>query len=505
MRRMRVVGLVVTVLGIVALVIVVMVPVRGAQESGVTAPPDAGSATKSAIQGLKEVNYYPSANGWAYMWSHFDPVVIDRDFGRIRAMGANTVRVIVQPDVFGYPVVHPVMAARLAEVIQLAGKHSLRVQLTLFDEWNHYTDIRGSKEWASSLLSRYRGDSRIAVVELRNEINPQAPAEIAWAAEMLPYLSVVMPGTLRTVSVASVSPKIFALLVSELRNSSPDFWDYHYYGPAWKAYSSLTQIAALAAPRPLFVGETGYSTAGTAGDQAALEQAQAAYYRVVFTAAAALGLPCPAPWILNDFSPDAIPPGRTADTPAEYGFGLYRADGTPKAAVAVIKAAFTGKLDDFIDGSFQDESLPDGKTVAGTWQVSDLSQAVFGISHSVAYQASASAEISDSEIGSPGQFAFMYTVPVQPVHAGVIWTASAWARGTDTSGTARVALQWLDGSGHYIGQAPSASLPLGDSTWTRLTVAARVPVKAAAVLVLLETKDDQGTAWFDAVSAGPAG
>ena len=225
------------------------------------------------------------------MWSHFDPTAIDRDFARIRALGANTVRIFIQPSVFGFPAVRPVMADRLSEVIGLAAKHSLRVHLTLFDWWSQYTDIHGSKEWVSSLLSRYRDDPRIAVVELQNEIHPQNRAAVAWVTTMLPYLSTVMPGTLRTVSTASVPPQVFALFTHELKSSPPDFWDYHYYGPAGDAYSVLSRIKALAAPRPLFVGETGYSTDGTPGDQAAQEQAQAAYYQAVFTAAAALGLP----------------------------------------------------------------------------------------------------------------------------------------------------------------------------------------------------------------------
>jgi hypothetical protein len=294
------------------------------------------------------------------------------------------------------------------------------------------------------------------------------------------------------------------LFTRELKNSPPDFWDYHYYGPAWDAYSWLSQIQALAASRPLFVGETGYSTVGTAGGQAALEQAQAAYYRVVFTAATALGLPDPAPWILNDFTPGAIPPHQKADDPSTYGYGLYRVNGTPKPAVAVIRAAFTGKLDDSIDGSFEHESLSSGKTLAVAWEVADPSEAVFAISHSVAYQASASAEISDSASGPPGRPAYLYTVPVQPVRTRSTWTASAWVRGTGTSGTARIALQWIDSSGHYVGSSPSAALPDGDSTWTLLTVDGKAPSGAAAVLVLVETNDDPGTAWFNDVTAGPA-
>jgi endo-1,4-beta-mannosidase len=289
------------------------------------------------------VNYYPAAGGHTYMWSRFDPAAIDRDFARIHALGANTVRIFIQPSVFGFPTVRPVMADRLSEVIGLAAKHSLRVHLTLFDWWSQYTDIHGSKEWVSSLLSRYRDDPRIAVVELQNEIYPQNREAVAWVTTMLPYLSTILPGTLRTVSTASVTPEVFALFTHELKSSPPDFWDYHYYGPARDAYPLLSRIKALAAPRLLFVGETGYSTDGTPGDQAAHEQAQAAYYRAVFTAAAALGLPTPAPWILDDFSPGAIPPeSPAANDPAQYGYGLFQLNGTPKPAAAVVRMAFSG-------------------------------------------------------------------------------------------------------------------------------------------------------------------
>jgi endo-1,4-beta-mannosidase len=299
---------------------------------------------ESRVLALKEVNYYPAAAGHTYMWSRFDPTVINRDFARIRALRANTVRIFIQPSVFGFPAIHPVMASRLAKVIELAAKHSLRVHLTLFDWWSRYTDIDGSKEWVSSLLSRYRDDPRIAVVELQNEIDPRDHAAVAWVTRMLPYLSTVLPGTLRTVSTASVPPEVFALFTRELRNSPPDFWDYHYYGPAWDAYSLLGRIKALAAPRPLFIGETGYSTKAAPGDQAAQEQAQAAYYRTIFTAAAALGLPAPAPWTLNDFSPGGIPPeSPAADEPAQYDYGLFQLNGTPKPAAAVVSRAFSGK------------------------------------------------------------------------------------------------------------------------------------------------------------------
>lgn len=337
MRHLRNVGLA------VAVVVCTAVPLTLAVGAAQSSPGRAAArppARHIGLQNLKEINYYPAAGGWTYMWSHFDPAAIDRDFARIRSLNANTVRIIIQPSVFGFPVVRPLMARRLSEVIHLAARHSLRVQLTLFDWWTRYTDIRGSKEWVFSLLSRYRHDPRIAVLELQNEIDPRYPQAVTWVRRMLPYLATVMPGTLRTVSTASVAPRLFALFTRELRGSPPDFWDFHYYGPPGDAYSVLSRIKALAAPRRLFVGETGRSTDETPGGQAA-QQVQAAYYRAIFRAAATLRLPAPAPWTLNDFTPRAIPPSPGADQRAQYGYGLYRLNGTPKPAAAVVRRAFS--------------------------------------------------------------------------------------------------------------------------------------------------------------------
>ena len=346
MSRARTVGLAAATLLVAWLIVACTLaqPASQGPARHLPAVPKSPAALERRVQDLKEVSYFPAAGGWTYMWSRFDPTAIDRDFARIHDLGANTVRIFMQPSVFGFPTVRPVMADRLSEVIGLAARHSLRVHVTLFGRWSQYADIGGSKEWVSSLLSRYRDDPRIAVVELQNEVNPQQFKAVAWVRTMLPYLSTVLPGALRTVSTAGVPPGVFALFTQELKSSPPDFWDYHYYGPPVDASSVLSRIKALAAPRPLFVGETGYSTDGPPGDQAAREQAQAAYYRAVFTAAAALGLPTPAPWILNDFAPGAIPPQSPAvHDPAQYAYGLFQLNGTPKPAAAVVRRAFSGR------------------------------------------------------------------------------------------------------------------------------------------------------------------
>jgi peptidoglycan/xylan/chitin deacetylase (PgdA/CDA1 family) len=136
----------------------------------------AGAGPASPADGLRvpedvrAISYFPAHGGWTLMWTRFDPEAIDRDLARVEWLRANTVRVIVPARAFGYPEPDSVMAARLERVIDLAARHGLRVQLTLFDWWHDYADVAGSRRWAAALLSRYVGDERIAFVELQNEI-----------------------------------------------------------------------------------------------------------------------------------------------------------------------------------------------------------------------------------------------------------------------------------------------------------------------------------------------
>ena len=99
MSRTRTVGLTVAIL-LVASLIVACTPAQRVSHGSAGQLPTvrkSPATLESRVLDLKEVNYYPAADGRTYMWSRFDPTVIDRDFARIRALGANTVRIFIQP------------------------------------------------------------------------------------------------------------------------------------------------------------------------------------------------------------------------------------------------------------------------------------------------------------------------------------------------------------------------------------------------------------------------
>ena len=115
-------------------------------------------------QDVRSISYFPSHGGWTLMWTRFDADAIDRDLSRISSLGANTVRVIVPTLIFGYPLPDATMSARLETVVDLAARHGLFVELTLFDWWHHYGDVVGSRRWVAALLSSYADDARVAYV-----------------------------------------------------------------------------------------------------------------------------------------------------------------------------------------------------------------------------------------------------------------------------------------------------------------------------------------------------
>src|SRR5262249_11104585 len=145
----------------------------------------------------------------------------------------------------------------------------------------------------------------------------------------------------------------------------------HLYNNApWEAYHQLkaAKDAATTQGRAILIGESGTATLARqflgfpsfAKAQASYEAWQNYYYRLVFLATSSLGLPPASPWILSDYAPGAIP-GRSQDG-APYHFGLYRADGSAKAAAATVSAFFgSGKLDTSFNNGFEQYDMTDGR------------------------------------------------------------------------------------------------------------------------------------------------
>jgi len=506
------------IVALVAIVTVASVVLGGRRTTGPQAPTTgkltlisalAGSERSmqvaSRIAGMRLMNYYPAADGWTKMWTNWDPGVLRADFTRIRALGANTVRLIVFPDTFGWPRISSNMAARFADTLKIAASEGLGVQLTLFDLWHDYTEVEQSRAWLKQLLDPYASDPEIQLIEIKNEVDPSDAAEVAWVRALLPTLRSVMPHTPSTVSVSGTEgPQGFAQLRSELTGSPLDVADMHFYGNDGSAYAWMVAAKRAAGPLPLLIGEAGYPViANSNGGLEAGELRQAQWFSVVFAAARAAGVPPPAPWILYDFKPGAIPAqvyGGPGQNPNAYNYGLYSATGQWRPSVWVVKRAFAGQdvnFSDFTSGLSGLNSL-----LVWTPYLPQLGKLAYD--PSVGYLRPGSLRLSGTIRGQAGAPSFSL-IPSNPAIPGQLWTVSVWAKGENVNGVAQLSLSWFGSAGAYLGETDSSVLPSGNPSWTELVVRTRVPPDTAAVQLFLKSSDVAGTVWFDDINIAVSG
>jgi hypothetical protein len=456
---------------------------------------------RAHLRSLKLVNYFPARDGWQYMWTRWNPSRIAADFAILHNLGANAVRVTIFPAVTGFPDPHPLMQSRLAQVIELAADHGLRVQLSIFDQFTAFSDITNSEVWARKLLKPLAGNAHIAFIDLRNELDtPQLLGRrevLRWVDRLLPAVQREAPGT--PVSLSLSHPENLRLMRDALQ-AKPDFWNLHYYSPDGLAYTIFQQAINAASPLPVFVGETGFATSGDApaglpSGQEFMEAYQAHYYQVIERAALSLGLGYAAPWILYDFSEAAIPGHQR---PAEYTFGLLRLDQAPKPAAAVIDQLFyTDTIDLAFNNNFSEGFRTGHGYLPALWRIWQPDQADFGWDPVVGHDQPGSARIANSH-GVDGGMPAFYAVPVQPeVEQGSRYAVTGWARGTRATGKTLINITWFDQKGIFLSGVDSAPLPIGDAQWTKLDTVGVAPPKAAFAEIWLKSAHNSGTVWFD--------
>jgi hypothetical protein len=482
-----------------------------------SARPEAAEATPSLVRldvprNLRVVSYYPADAGWTRMWEPWRPARLAADLRRLRTLNANTVRVVVSPPFFGYPVPARRYTERLRELVALAAREGLHVQLTLFDWWGEYRDLAGSKRWATALLGPYVDDPRVAFVELRNEIDPHDSGAVAWARQLVPWLRAFVGGrTPVTLSVGGARPldELRALHAALPAAARPDFFNAHYFtGGGETAEREFRRLKAAVAPTPLWIGELGYPTSATVSGyqgvpltRTAQEAAQAHYLRLCFAAARRIGLPDPGIWILDDFGPDAIPDSDVAGKAPEYSFGLFRTNGTAKPAAAVVRRLFSGRPESSFNGGFEAVvRSEDGAALPGGWAVMEVRQAAVRRDRAVARRGRASARIS-SDAAEGGGSATLTIAPVdgtpRPGHRVEL---SAWIRGGTAHGGFRLAIRWFDANHRRIAVSSSrATLPSSPS-WRRVAVRSRPPARAAFARIAVETWSLGGSLWIDDVA-----
>jgi hypothetical protein len=461
--------------------------------SAATGGTSRSAAAVSLSHSLRLLNYYPSGNSWQRMWNNWSATQFNADMAKAASTGANAVRIIVFPYVVGYPTPNAAMTQRLSSAVSIAASHGLSVQLTLYDGWGDYPDQAGSRAWTTAVLTPYRNDQRVALVEVRNEVSPSDPQAMAWVRAQIPLIHSLLPSTPVTVSTASsLGVGGLSALKAALAGAEPDIFDLHYYAQADRAYSTFRQAIAAVAPAPIFVGEAGYSTyvsAATSLQSQVAEAAQADWYRVVEFAAKAAGLAPAAPWTLYDFDAAGAPAGLAG---TELDFGLFHIDASAKRAASVVTSAFRGTLTGApTNGNFAD--VVAGFLPAAWW--SWMPSGVMSVAPGQGVGGDNALALGKTANQAAGITSW-YTVPTQVVKPGQTWQASVQARGASSTGLNDLTLGWSDASGRWIGNSTSAALPGASTSWATLSVTAKPPVGATSVRIYLRSEANSGTVYF---------
>lgn len=460
--------------------------------------PTTTSTPRTPVTSLKMLNYYPANAGWSKMWTSYNHAQVDADMTGIASLGANSVRIVLQPYALGWPTPSATGLAEIRDVVDTASAHGLSVQFTLFDWWGEYARVTDSAAWATAVLSPYANDPRVVLVELQNEVDMTRSDVISWATSMLGTLQKVAPSIPRTLSVAgSASPSMVQKLFTTFGPTVLDVVDVHLYGTWDQEQGQLNAAKAAAQGRPIFVGEGGISSGTTPSN--GTDQYQAARYWALLELIRANGVAQFAPWIYSDFTAAGYP-----HSPVDSGayFGLRRADGSWKTAAGVVRFMFTGAplpagTDLYLDGGFEHENATaNADRQLGAWSVFDgADAAAAGVAAGAGPDGSSAGYLSRT--GGTNSAVPALTQSFPRVGSNRV-TVSADVRLDAGTGGTRLAVAWFTGN-VYLGQTESTLASNGTSGWQRLTVSSTPPANATSFQVALKSSANSGTAYFDNV------
>ena len=295
--------------------------------------PDGAAPWTGAMRGF---NYYPAGSPWRAFWREFDPAVTEADFAAVRALGGDSVRVFLTREDFLADAPDAALA-RLEQLLALAQQQGLRVVPTLFDLKPHYR-LGGWAEDARYLqrvLPVLAASGAVAFVDIKNEPDLDFAAHgtakvTAWLNTMAGLIRDAAPGLPLTVgwSDAAQAGRLAKTL---------DVISYHEYAPIAGTGQRLATVRALAGGKPVVVSEIGQSSFDLGFGYPGSEARQAASLAQRLDALA--GAEGVLVWTLHDFPVvDATVIGASPwRQRLQAAFGVLRADGTEKPAVAALR------------------------------------------------------------------------------------------------------------------------------------------------------------------------
>ncbi|MCL5257269.1 MAG: cellulase family glycosylhydrolase [Chloroflexi bacterium] len=296
---------------------------------------------------VKGTDYYPSNNPWAYMWNRWDGPAIDTELAAAQSLGINSVRILVPYHsnsgwTYADGTVNPVYLDRLKEFLQIAGRHKLKVIVTLFDWYSSFDppgseEDRNSTKYLDAIVGALKNDDRVLAWDLHNEPDNysiwqggEQDKVIDWLARMAAKIRQIDTNHPITVGVGKADalwrPGPNGVTILDL----VDIVSFHSYDIT-TIDKDIANIKAHTV-KPVLLEETGWPTGPacyTLPDYT--EARQMALFQGMIEATTKGDLAGIMEWTLFDFKPY-----RSFDWESESDYyGLIRLDGSLKPAADV--------------------------------------------------------------------------------------------------------------------------------------------------------------------------
>jgi hypothetical protein len=475
------------------------------------------------IATLKEINYYPKDHAWEKMWEEWPAAKIemDQDLDRIAALGFNTVRIFLHPNVFGYltPSHMPdsTQLGRFEEALALIDAHGLKAHVTLFDCWGDWGDIDGSKTWLTEIVVPHQNDSRIAIWELKNEVifDPSKPDYQLirdWFQALFPFLKAQAGNTPVTVSVYNVE---WLADVKALAGATPpDIYSLHWYPDNFYSWTLafptvIDRARELIGQADLLIGEFGLSTYTYS------DTVQADLTRDVLYYAHQKGITNVGFWTLNDFPPGTLICCALPEAEQWY-YGLYRTDGTQKPAASILQAAFHGNPPSslsprrILNPSFEDLNPYSGyldnwwpwdvNWTGHHWEDQDCTKAHTG-------NCSAKLHVPNGTDGPVGMTVGLRKAPpfllIDPEQH---YSLEGWVQTENLDGSACITFSWFDDQDTWISNTTTCVTDSDLTEWTPIRIIDAPPPSNAVyaeVFLQVSSNNPSSLVWFDDIKPIP--
>ncbi len=286
------------------------------------------------LNNIRGINYYPRKQPWSLFDEQFSTEVLRKDFGLMREMGLNSLRIFIPYEDFGKADIIPEKLARLETLMDIARDNELTVLITLFDFYGNYeiNDWTLTHRHAEQLVSSFKDHPALLGWDLKNEPDldfesREKEVVLAWLSEMGKQIR--SWDNTHPITIGWSSTEAASLLAGEL-----DLISFHYYKDIQDFPDALADLKTKIKNKPVLLQEFGRSSysgfwnffSGSLGNQAR-------YYEEMMEVIGTENIPFMA-WTLYDF--EKVPSSVVGKLPwrkkPQKYYGLIDSEGKPKPA-----------------------------------------------------------------------------------------------------------------------------------------------------------------------------